>query len=230
MQSCYANEFALKLSDINNDIARAKKHIGQPHKNIILVAVSKGQSISKIKTAYDQGLRDFGESYAQELNEKIAWAKSLGLDDIRWHFLGGIQKNKIKFIVNADFIHSLSSIEHAKIINEKADEKLKIFVQINLAQQEQRQGFTEDKVTELWPEFLKLEKLEILGLMAILPQDPNKAKKFWFEKMAQLKDMLSQKFGFNYQLSMGMSDDFLEAIEHGADFIRIGEKLFGPRQ
>lgn len=199
-----------------------------PH--IKILAVSKGQNIDSIKEAYDLGLREFGESYAQELLEKVKQTKVLGLKDIIWHFIGKIQSNKIKIISLCDVIQSISSFEKALKINNIAKKKIDIYLQVNLSLEDDRQGFNEFELYQHIPMIKKLKNLNIKGIMTILPLKPEKPAKDWFRKMKEIKEnILEKKLLKKIELSMGMSNDFLDAAEFGASMVRLGEKLFGKR-
>jgi len=212
------------LSQINKIIEQSCAVIHKNPQDIKLIAVSKNQPFELIKQAYDLGIRDFGESYAQELKNKINLAEQAGLA-IRWHFIGAIQTNKIKDIARAEFIHSISNIRHAEVLDKIAEHEVKIFLQIKLIDDQSRSGFLVSDMSDALLVIKKLNKLKIIGLMAILPLDTQKKPEQWFAYMRELRDNLDPEL----KLSMGMSSDFKEAILAGADYIRIGSLLFGPR-
>lgn len=199
-----------------------------PH--IKILAVSKGQNIDIIKKAYELGLRDFGESYAQELLEKIKQTKILGLKDIIWHFIGKIQSNKINIISLCDVIQSISSFEKALKINNIANKKIDIYLQVNLSLEDGRPGFSEFEIYQYIPKIKELKNLNIKGVMTILPLTPKKPARIWFMKMKEIKEnILEKKLLKKVELSMGMSEDFLDAAQFGANMVRLGKKLFGNR-
>lgn len=183
-----------------------------------LLAVSKGQPISMIQALYDLGQRDFGENYAEEFKLKQDTLR-LCCPQIRWHFIGQIQSNKIKIISQAHYIHSLSSLKHAKLLVEHTPhDRLLVFIQVNLSQEKHRGGVFPKEISNLAEAILELPKLKLLGLMAILPLQGE--RKNWFAQMQALQNP-------NYpELSMGMSDDYPEAIQYGATWIRLGSALF----
>jgi pyridoxal phosphate enzyme (YggS family) len=208
-----------------NDACRVAKR--DPHE-VKLIAVSKGHDFYQIKTLYELGQRDFGESYAQEFIEKRHLARLAALD-IRWHFLGAIQSNKIKLIKEANYVHSIGSVRHAELLNNALDKITKIFLQINLDGDKNRQGFLLEHVKDKAQKIAAMKNLEFIGLMTILPQD-HSDRRFWFETMSDLKQQLEKSvISKKLSLSMGMSDDFMDAIAYGADYIRIGTKIFGAR-
>lgn len=196
---------------------------------ITIIAVSKGQPTEAISEAYQAGQRHFGESYAQEMAQKISWAKSQGLTDIVWHFLGAIQTNKLKDIAKANMIHSLGSLRHAECLNHIVTSNMRVFLQVNLDQNAKRQGFFPGDVVMAAQKIQTLKNLHLVGLMCIAPQDEHHNAMFWFSYMKKLRQELSQHGFFDLKLSMGMSGDFHEAIACGADYIRIGTAIFGLR-
>lgn len=213
------------LSSLNKEIEACCKAVHRERDEVHLIAVSKGQKFDKITAAYSLGLRHFGESYAQELLIKQKHAQEAGLRDIKWHFIGAIQTNKIKIIASADYVHSVGSIVHAQALSKAASHEIKVFLQVNMGGALTRQGFREDEIHHAWESIEKLENLRLVGLMTILPLTPAMPHHYWFAKMNQLREQIQKPI----HLSMGMSGDFAEAIMAGADFIRIGEKLFGKR-
>lgn len=225
MPDNYLSRLRTNLESINNAIKSACQQANRNTNDICLVAVSKGQGFDKIKAAYDLGLRDFGENYAQEFIFKKKEADKAGLSDIKWHFIGGIQSNKIKLIAQANVVHSIGSIDHAKTLNKAVMSALPIFLQVNLGATTERQGFLPRELAAAQQALGGCENLKLLGLMSILPLSPQKDSVYWFNEMAQLRDNVSPVL----KLSMGMSQDFSQAIIAGSNYIRIGEKLFGPR-
>ncbi len=206
-----------------------------------VLAVSKGQPISKIEALYAQGQRDFGENYASEMVRKMD-ALAETCPDIRWHFIGQIQSNKIKQIARANIIQSVSKIRQIDVlVNATPHEQLGIFIQVNLSPRPTSRGpgwipgqarddkavFQDDKRGGALPEeipafkeaILKQPKLKLMGLMTITPLERGD----WFKVMKSLR------LPDYPELSMGMSDDYEEAIKHGATWVRLGTALFGPR-
>lgn len=192
-----------------------------------LLAVSKLQPVKKIKALHEQGQIDFAENYVQEALLKIEELKSLPL---RWHLIGPLQKNKIKFLQkNFHYIHSVDSLELAQKISENAialQHCQKIFLQVNLAEEDSKAGFSEKTLAIHWPELKKLSGIEIVGLMAMPPIIVKQAEenRTFFKKLKKLGSQLNLN-----EFSMGTSQDYKVALEEGATWIRLGTILFGER-
>ncbi len=196
-----------------------------------IVAVSKLQSIEKIRALFSQGQRKFAENYVQEAMEK---QKTLGDLEIEWHFIGRLQKNKAKLVVGSfALIHSVDSLELAEVINRKAQEKSleqKILIQLNLAGENTKGGFSEESFSRLVPALAALKSIQIHGFMTMPPlfENPEETRIF-FRKLYELRKFYSSYFPFLSELSMGTSSDFRVAAEEGATLIRLGSILFGER-
>jgi PLP dependent protein len=208
-------------------------------KQVTLVAVSKTKPVEDIQALYDLGQRDFGENYVQELGEK----QLLLPNDIRWHFIGHLQSNKVKYI--APFVHLIHGVDSHKLLLEidkqarKFDRVIHCLLQVHVAQEETKFGFNELELMEAMDAIHKykllneLKNVEVVGLMgmASLTDDLNQLRKEFnylkllFDHCAGLP-WLNQ---FNI-LSMGMSSDYQVAIEEGSTLVRIGSLLFGARQ
>lgn len=214
------------LEKLEAQISLACTASGRARSDISLIAVSKGHDFSSIQEAHRLGLLDFGENYAQEFLKKLLESKALGLK-LRWHFIGNIQSNKINTIAQADVVESLGCLRHAELLNKEAKKTIEVFLQVNLSPSE-RQGFSPEEILDILKNPWPYPKLKFSGLMTILPLEPQKPSAYWFTKMAELKEKVL-KLGHNVDLSMGMSDDFAEAIAHGTRFIRVGTKIFGQR-
>jgi len=198
---------------------------------IKLIAVSKNFGVRHIEEAYAAGQIDFGENRPQELEGKSKIIDS----NICWHFIGNLQKNKVKYVVKtAEFIHSVNSLELAEEINkrsEKNDKVQKILVEINTSEEESKQGLTKDsEIEKVIYNIGDLKNIKLVGLMTMPPytEDENKIRKsFVFLRM--LKDKFVQNGVELKHLSMGMSSDYKIAIEEGSTMIRIGSAIFGDR-
>lgn len=201
--------------------------VSQLSSNQHLLAVSKLQPIEKIRHLHSLGQIDFGENYIQEALEKIDLLRDL---NIRWHMIGPIQKNKVKFLKkNFEYIHSVDSIDLAKKISEKALEinyQQKIFCQINLSEESTKYGFHKSNFLDLWTDLNQLKGLKIVGLMTMPPLE-NQAieNKKYFSELKSIAQNLDLS-----ELSMGTSHDYQVALTEGATWIRIGTTLFGERQ
>lgn len=229
MQESLPHSISRRYQELENEIAQACVIAGRDRKEVSLIAVSKGQDFLAIQEAYDLGLRDFGENYGQEFLAKLKQSQAEDLK-IRWHFIGGIQSNKINIISQADMVHSISSLRYAELIEKTALKPIQGFLQVNLSQTDGRPGFSPAEILALLSNPWPFRQLQLTGLMTILPLVPDKPNSYWFLQMAMLKaEVLKLGIVSKLDLSMGMSKDFQEAIIHGASYIRIGTKIFGER-
>ena len=211
------------LLDIDNNI---KVHLNKLNINnkSKIIAVSKTFKIDKILPLIEYGHIDFGENKVQEAIEKWTDIKKTKLQ-IKLHMIGKLQTNKVKYAVKIfDYIHSVDSIKLAKKISDeqnKINKKIKIFLQINIGNEDQKSGINKIEVEQLVA-YCKEVGLDIIGLMCIPPAnvDPNN----YFEEM----NRLNKSFGFE-DLSMGMSSDYLIAAKHFATYVRVGSSIFGHR-
>ena len=192
---------------------------------IKIIAVSKTFSINEILPLINHGQVHFGENKVQEAIEKWQEIKQ-DFKHLQLHMIGKLQSNKVKFVVPLfDYIHSLDSLKLAKKISEeqnKIKKKLKIFIQINIGNEEQKNGIDEGDLEEFYKKCVNEFELDIVGLMCLPPKDNN--TKEYFVKMKNLAQKINVK-----ELSMGMSNDYLDAAKHGATYLRIGSKVFGNR-
>ena len=195
------------------------------NKNVKLVAVTKTFPISHILPVINEGHTDFGENKVQEAMEKWTSIKQ-DFPKINLHLLGKLQTNKVKYVLPLfDYIHSLDNIKLASKISEeqtKKNFKPKIFIQVNIGAEPQKGGIEVSNLENFYKKCVNEYKLNIIGLMCIPPFD--KDSKTFFIKMRELSENLDLK-----DISMGMSDDYMEAIKQGSTFIRIGSKIFGAR-
>ena len=193
-----------------------------------LIAVSKGQNLEKIKQLYNIGQRDFGENFLQELKEK----KDLLPGDIRWHFLGNIQSNKIKDIVMcSDLIHSISRNKILdKILKLESNKNIKILLQLKLGEEKTKSGFNEQEIYQIVSRN-RSTNIIIKGLMVIAEGGIKKEKlKLQFSQAKNVfEKMKSMNEDVDY-LSMGMSNDYELALSCGSNMIRIGTSIFGARK
>ena len=200
-----------------------------------LLAVSKNQPIEKIRRAYDAGLRDFGESYVKEACEKIPSLPK----DIRWHFIGVSQSNKLKPIAeNFHFVHTLSSLKHAEKLSRHAallNKKIAVCLQINVDRDRRKSGIDVDnhQAIEVLSGFVlkSASLLELKGLMCILAHTKDHQKAYAsFCRLSALKAQLEKKLQFPLDtLSMGMSGDLAAAVSAGSTIVRIGTGIFGAQ-
>ena len=194
-------------------------------KNVKLVAVTKTFPINHILPVINEGHVDFGENKVQEALEKWTSIKQ-DFPKIKLHLIGKLQTNKVKFVLPLfDYIHSLDSLKLAGKISEQQsikNFKPKLFIQVNIGNEPQKGGVEIDNVENFYKKCVEDFKLNIVGLMCIPPFE--KDSKPYFTKMRELSNNLSLK-----DISMGMSNDYMEAINQGSTFIRVGSKIFGAR-
>ena len=219
------------LKILNEQIQSTCKGLNRDPEKIKLIAVSKTYDVDAISSANDLGLTDFGENKAQELRDKY---KILG-DKVTWHFIGRLQRNKVKYVVRAaSFIHSVDSITLADEINKQAS-KLgkvqKILLEVKTSFEESKSGAEGEEFLKALAEHCKsLENIDLIGLMTMAPYtNDEKIIRQSFSELRKLKDKLNG-YGFNLsELSMGMTNDFEIGIEEGATMLRIGSAIFGKR-
>jgi len=225
-------ELKINLQKINSEIQEALKQSSRSSDSLTLIAVSKTQPVQKILALYQLGVRNFGENYLQEALDKIQELKDL---NIIWHFIGPIQSNKTKLISeNFDWVHSLENIKTAQRLSHQRPldlPKLNILIQININQEPSKSGLTNfQELKNLSQEILKLPNLKLMGLMCIPENNLNKTQES-FRQLKNLLDQLNLTLNLDLKvLSMGMSNDFKEAILEGSTMMRVGTKLFGTRE
>jgi len=193
--------------------------------NIDIIAVSKTFTIDHIKPLIDLGHNHFGENKVQEAITKWKAIKEFN-HNIKLHLIGKLQSNKVKFAIRMfDYIHSLDNIKLAnKIFDEekKLNKKVKIFIQVNIDNEIQKNGIKKEDLIDFYNYCSKELNLDIIGLMCIPPNNQNSND--YFKEMKDLNSKIKLR-----HLSMGMSNDYLNAIQNGATFVRIGSKIFGSR-
>lgn len=191
----------------------------------LLIAVSKRHPASAVREAFAAGHRDFGENLAQEMAEKQQ--ETQDLDGIRWHFLGRIQSNKAKLIAAADWVHGVGSVRHAKALASASRRPLSIFLQVNVGDEDQKNGLDPANTIEAARAVNTIENLRLEGLMCV-PEIGHSAE--GFSRLSALALEIEQEIGRKMGLSMGMSADFETAIAHGATHVRVGTAIFGARE
>ena len=222
-----------KLEKIRKEIANAANKSGRSEEDITLIAVSKTYPVEAIQEAIGLGCYDFGENKVQELAQKIEDIK----EDVRWHQIGHLQTNKVKYIVGKTaLIHSVDSYKLAVEIDKQSNKNnciTNILVEVNVANEESKHGIMSSEVIEFVEQVSKLQNTRIMGLMTVAPfvNDPEENRPI-FRKLYELSvDIQNQKFDnvSSKILSMGMSNDYIVAIEEGATMVRIGTAIFGNR-
>lgn len=222
---------AENLGLVHERIAAACEKAGRAASEITLIAVSKTFPADDVRVAYEAGQGDFGENRLQEGEAKIPLLPS----SLRWHYIGQLQRNKVRKVLPLfSLIHSIDSLRLAQYTNELARELgmfPKVLLQVNLAGELSKGGFSAEEITSAWDALLALDRLEIQGLMTVPPiaEDPEKSRP-WFAGLRSLKQSLETAGGISLPiLSMGMSGDYAVAIEEGATHVRVGSAIFGGR-
>lgn len=225
---------AENLKDVRNRIEDACKTADRKSEEVVLIAVSKTKPASMLTEAYESGCRHFGENKVQELVEKYEVMPK----DIKWHMIGHLQRNKVKYIVDKVFmIHSVDSLRLAEEISKEACKKkvtVSVLIEVNVAEEDTKFGVSVKETEELIRQIAPLPGISIEGLMTIAPyvDDPEENRQY-FAQLKQLSVDISTKNIDNVSmnvLSMGMTGDYAVAIEEGATFVRVGTGIFGERQ
>lgn len=222
------------LEQVEQNIERACKKAGRARSEVTLIAVSKTKPVEMIQEIYDSGCRDFGENKVQELCEKIEQLPN----DIKWHMIGHLQRNKVKYIIDnhVSLIHSVDSYRLAEEINIQAKKKnviVPILVEVNIAMEESKFGISPEDAIALVEQIAELKNVKIEGLMTIAPYVVDaEENRLYFRKIKQLSVDIGNKNIDNVSmkiLSMGMTGDYMVAIEEGATMVRVGTGIFGER-
>lgn len=226
-------QIAENLQEIKQQIAKAALEAGREENAVELIAVSKTKPMALIHEAYEAGQRDFGENRVQELREKYP-----ELPDARWHMIGSLQRNKVKYI--APFIHLIHSVDSRRLLveinkqGEKCERVISCLLQMNISNEEAKSGMEEEEVQQILTEIDQFPFVRIQGLMgmaAFVQDEETIRNQFNRLRMAALvfgkikHDRIDMR-----ELSMGMSGDFQIAIGEGATLVRIGSAVFGSRK
>ena len=214
-------------------IQAACDRAGRSRKEVTLIAVSKTKPVEMLQTIYDAGSRDFGENKVQEMCDKIEQLST----DIRWHMIGHLQTNKVKYIVGrVSLIHSVDSLHLAQEIEKQAaklDVIVPILIEVNIAEEESKFGIHKEETISLVREVAALPHIRIQGLMTIAPYVENpEDNRAYFRGIKQLSVDIARENIDNVSmdcLSMGMTGDYEVAIEEGATMVRVGTGIFGER-
>lgn len=218
---------------VMNNIEIACKKAGRAPEDVTLIAVSKTKPVTMLQEIYDHGCRDFGENKVQELLDKYEVLPK----DIKWHMIGHLQRNKVKYIVDkVSLIHSVDSLRLAEEISKEALKKnveVNILVEVNVANEETKFGTTSQEAIKLVDAISKLPGIHIKGLMTIAPYvEDSEQNRQYFAQLKQLSVDIITKNIDNVSmdiLSMGMSGDYEVAVEEGATYVRVGTGIFGER-
>ena len=225
------SDIAANLADVKTRIGAACEKSGRSVDEITLIAVSKTFSATDVHHAYEAGQLHFGENKQQEAEGKIPLCPS----SLDWHFIGQLQRNKVRKVLPMfSMIHSIDSLRLASYTNDVAQELdllPKVFLQVNLAGELSKGGFSPEELWASWHTLMGLNRLKIQGLMTVPPAaDQPEHSRHWFAGMKKLRDALQVQTGALLpSLSMGMSGDYSIAIEEGATHIRVGAAIFGGR-
>ena len=219
---------------IKNRIREVCSRCGRKPEDVLLLGVSKTFGIDKIREAVSAGLFDIGENYTQELDEK---RQQLNDERVRWHFIGHLQTNKVKFI--AGYIHLIHSVDNDRVAEEiqkraqNLDRNVDVLVEVHTTDEATKSGVLPEKTVDLIKRISAFDRVRIRGLMTMGPfsDDPGDSRPS-FQQLAELGKKVTREGIENVSmkhLSMGMSHDFEVAIEEGATIVRIGTKVFGER-
>ena len=225
-------ELAVRLAQAKEALADAARSAGRKAEDVTLVAVSKLHPASDIRALAETGHVDFGENYVQEAMGKQEELADL---DVNFHFIGGLQSNKAKFVAgNFTLVHSVDSRKLAQALHKKAESLnvvQDILIQVNIAGETQKSGITVDLLPQLADEVMESRGVRLVGLMTMPPffNEPERARPI-FSRLRRLRDELEKQLGTQLpHLSMGMTGDFVPAVQEGATMVRIGTRIFGVR-
>lgn len=214
---------------IKDNIEALEKEIPN---GVKLLAVSKTKPLSDLEEAYEAGIREFGENKVQELVAKEEEFHK----DVKWNFIGGLQTNKVKYLVGkVCLIHSLSSIKLLKQIEKefgKKNEIANVLIEINIGREESKGGILEEELEDMLSEIEKCSFVRVKGIMVIIPKGDSDSNRAYFKRTKEIFESLKNREFKNIKmeiLSMGMTHDYKIAIEEGSTLVRIGEGIFGKR-
>ena len=221
------------LEQVRKNIIEACRAVNRDPNEVTLISVSKTKPVSMLQEAYDAGSRDFGENKVQEIMDKYPQLPS----DIRWHMIGHLQRNKVKYIVDkVALIHSVDSLRLAETIENEAAKHnvtVPVLIEVNVAQEESKFGLKTEEVLSLVESIAALPHINIKGLMTIAPyvEDPEENRGI-FRELKKLSVDIATKTINNVSmsvLSMGMTGDYQVAVQEGATMVRVGTGIFGER-
>jgi len=221
------------LTKVENTVQAACERSSRARSDVTLIAVGKTKPVEMLQEIYDAGVRDFGENKVQEICDKYGRLPS----DIRWHMIGHLQRNKVKYIIDkVCMIHSVDSYRLAEEINIQAKKHqlvMPILLEINIAQEQTKFGVSKEDALLLAEEIAHLDSVRVEGLMAVAPYTDNpEDNRKYFQEIKQLAVDIQHKNIDNismHALSIGMTGDYAVAIEEGATMVRVGTGIFGER-
>lgn len=221
------------LQIVEENIQKACANAGRAREEVTLIAVSKTKPVSMLQEVYDTGIRNFGENKVQEMCDKYEVLPT----DICWHMIGHLQTNKVKYLMGkSHLIHSVDSLKLATEIEKQAAKHnitVDILIEVNIANEETKFGLAKEEVIALVKQVSELEHIRIQGLMTIAPYVENpEDNRLYFRQIKQLSVDINNQNIDNVNmniLSMGMSGDYMVAIEEGATMVRVGTSIFGER-
>ena len=220
-------------SHVLEEVKKSCKKADRSEDSVTLIAVSKTKPVENIQELYDYGVRIFGENKVQELCDKYEQLPK----DIKWHMIGHLQRNKVKYIVDkVELIHSVDSLRLAETINEEAVKKnvtVNILIEVNVAEEESKFGVSVEDTEDLIMQIKDFPHIQIEGLMTIAPfVDDPEDNRVHFRRLRELLLDINSKNIDNVHmnvLSMGMTNDYEVAVEEGATMVRVGTGIFGAR-
>ena len=224
-------ELIENIKQINDEISKASSLINKSRNDITLIAVSKKKSHELIEIAFQNGVNNFGENYAQELEEKSSLINS---NEIIWHFIGPIQSNKVKVIARcADWVHTLDRKKVVVKLNNECKKENKVInacIQVNISNEESKNGCHPKDLLNLSKLVESMENINLKGIMALpkLTNDKNE-REHMMQSVKKLSTELQSVYPGATYVSLGTTSDFHDAIINGANMIRIGESIFGKR-
>ena len=217
------------ISEIEEDI---KKHSLNPEKSRF-IAVTKYVGPEEMLPIIDCGVKVFGENKAQVMKDKQEKFNEMGIKDVEWHFIGNLQKNKVKYIAEyVKMIHSVNKLSLAQEIDKRAKQYnrvIDVLLEINIAGEESKEGYDLEELYKELSQLMELKNINIIGLMTMAPfVEDEELLRSVFKRLREIKDELNEKWfkGKLVELSMGMTNDYKIALEEGATLIRVGRKIF----
>lgn len=217
------------LHKIQQEIQDSCALVSRQASDVHLVAVTKSVDTSMTQTLLENGVRDCAENRVEQLLSKKQALRNY--PDVKWHFIGNLQRRKVKSIINEiDYFHALDSFKLAQEIQKRAEQPINCFVEVNVSQEASKQGISPEEVDSFIQDLASLDKIHVVGLMTMAPIDASSSERHQlFKTLKQLQQRIADlqlTHAPCLDTSMGMSNDFSEAIQEGATFVRVGTALF----